>query len=31
MWVAGLIPFLAVLFGFYVYLERAIPQGLYSG
>jgi len=30
-WTAGLIPFLIVLFPFYVYLERAIPQGLYSG
>jgi sortase A len=30
-WVTGVIPFLVVLFAFYVYLERAIPQGLYSG
>jgi sortase A len=26
-WVAGAIPFLAVLFGFYVYFEQALPAG----
>jgi len=26
-WVAGVIPFLMVLFGFYYYLERALPAG----
>jgi sortase A len=30
-WLVGLIPFLIVLFPFYVYLERALPQGIYSG
>jgi sortase A len=27
-WVVGVIPFLAVLFGFFVYLERALPAGI---
>jgi sortase A len=27
VWVAGVIPFLAVLFGFYVYFEQALPAG----
>ena len=26
-WVVGVIPFLVVLFPFYVYLERALPNG----
>jgi sortase A len=30
-WVVGVVPFLIVLFPFYVFLERSIPQGLYSG
>jgi sortase A len=30
-WVIGVVPFLIALFPFYVFLERSIPQGLYSG
>jgi hypothetical protein len=26
-WVIGVVPFLVVLFPFYVYLERALPNG----
>jgi hypothetical protein len=26
-WLIGLVPFLVVLFPFYVYLERALPNG----
>ena len=27
LWLVGVVPFLVVLFPFYVYLERALPNG----